>query len=192
MGAAAGAGVRPGEGDDAHPSGEGLLAAVRQDLQLLGRGEGDLDGVVLPDVAVGRLLQFPDLLLGEFYAEVDGDHVAPHVKAHVFTAIAGVGDPGDDVLPGVVLHQIEAAGPVDVPLNLGAGLQRAVAGVDYMALPLVDLQNEGPAQGAQVIGLSASLGIEGRLIQYDVPALPALDTALDTGGEVGEIGVQLK
>ena len=76
----------------------------------------------------------PDLLLGEFYAEVDGDHVAPHVKAHVFTAIAG----------------------------------------------------------AQVIGLSASLGIEGRLIQYDVPALPALDTALDTGGEVGEIGVQLK
>ena len=61
-----------------------------------------------------------------------------------------------------------------------------------MALPLVDLQNGGPAQGAQVIGLSASLGIEGRLIQYDVPALPALDTALDTGGEVGEIGVQLK
>ena len=60
-----------------------------------------------------------------------------------------------------------------------------------MALPLVDLQNGGPPS-AQVIGLSASLGIEGRLIQYDVPALPALDTALDTGGEVGEIGSKLK
>ena len=67
MGTAAGAGVRPGEGDDAHPSGEGLLAAVRQDLQLLGRGEGDLDGVVLPDVAVGRLLQLLELVSVQQY-----------------------------------------------------------------------------------------------------------------------------
>lgn len=124
MGAAAGAGVGPGKGDDAHPAGEGLLAAVLQDLQLLGGGKGDLNGVVLPDVAVGRLLQLLNLLLGELHAEIDGDHVAPHVKAYVFTAIAGVSDPGDDMLPGVVLHQVEAAGPVNVPLHLGAGLQR--------------------------------------------------------------------
>lgn len=62
MGAAAGAGVGPGKGDDAHPAGEGLLAAVLQDLQLLGGGKGDLNGVVLPDVAVGRLLQLLNLL----------------------------------------------------------------------------------------------------------------------------------
>ena len=96
------------------------------------------------------------------------------------------------MLPGVVLHQVEAAGPVNVPLHLGARLQRTVTGVDHMALALMDLQNGSAAQGPQVMGLSAPLGVKSGLIQYDVPALPALDTALDAGGEMGEIGVQLK
>lgn len=57
------------------------------------------------------------------------------------------------MLAGVVLHQIEAAFPVDLPLHLSAGLQRAVTGVDYPALTLVDLQYLEPGpKDAQVIG----------------------------------------
>ena len=41
MGAAAGAHVRPGEGNDAHLAGEGLFAAVVQLFQLLRGGVGD-------------------------------------------------------------------------------------------------------------------------------------------------------
>ena len=55
-----------------------------------------------------------------------------------------------------------------------------------MALPLVDLQHLGPAQGAQVIGLAASLGVEGGLVQNHVPPLPALGAGAHPGGEAGE------
>ena len=186
VGAAAGAGVRPGEGDDAHLSLDGLFAPVLQMGQLLRGGVGDLDRVVLPDVPVGRRLQRPDLVLGELHVEVNGDHVGPHVEAHVVAAVHGVGQAGDDVFPGVVLHQVEAAGPVDLPLHGAPLLQRGGAGVDHMALPLVDLQHLDPAQGAQVIGLAAPLGVEGGLVQNHVPPLPALGAGAHPGGEAGE------
>ena len=186
MGAAAGAGVRPREGDDAHLSLDGLFAPVLQMGQLLRGGVGDLNRVVLPDVPVGRLLQRPDLVLGELYVEVNGDHVGPHVEAHVVAAVHGVGQAGDDVFPGVVLHQVEAAGPVDLPLHGAPLLQRGGAGVDHMALPFVDLQHLDPTQGAQVIGLAAPLGVEGGLIQDHVPPLPALGAGAHPGSEAGE------
>ena len=67
MGAAAGAGVRPGEGDDTHLAGEDLFAAVFQMFQLLRSRIGDGDGVVLPDVLVGPCLQLGHLFRGELH-----------------------------------------------------------------------------------------------------------------------------
>ena len=58
----AGAGVGPGK-ETMRTRPVRALAAVLQDLQPWG-GKGDLNGVVLPDVAVGRLLQLLNLLPG--------------------------------------------------------------------------------------------------------------------------------
>ena len=143
--------------------------------------------MVPPDVPVGRRLQLPHLLLAEFHVEVDGDDIRPHVEAHIVTAVHGVGQAGDDVFPGVVLHQVEAAGPVDLPLHSAPHLQGGGAGVDHMALPLVDLQHLDPAQGAQVIGLAAPLGVEGGLVQNHVPPLPALGAGAHLCSELSEI-----
>ena len=164
MGAAAGAGVRPGEGDDTHLAGEDLFAAVFQMFQLLRSRIGDGDGVVLPDVLVGPCLQLGHLVRGELHIQVDGNDVAAHVEAHIVTAEEAVGDAGDDMFSRVVLHQIKTAGPVDLPLYLAACLQRGGAGVDHPSLTLVDLQDRYSSQGAGVVGLSAALGVKGGLV----------------------------
>ena len=160
MGAAAGAHVRPGEGDDAHLAGEGLFAAIVQRLQLLRGGVGDDHGLVLPQIAVHRRLQPVELLLVDHGVQVDGDEVAAHVKTHIIAAPPGVGNAGDDVLPGVVLHQVKAPVPVDLPGDPAARLQGAVAGVDHVFPPGVDLEDLHAPQRPGVIGLSAPLGIE--------------------------------
>ena len=90
------------------------------------------------------------------------------MKTNIVAPPLSVGDAGHDMLAGVVLHQIEAAFPVDLPLHLSAGLQRAVTGVDYPALTLVDLQYLDRPKDAQVIGLTAPLGVESGLVQYYV------------------------
>lgn len=179
----------PGQEGDAHPAGEGLLAAVFQHLQFLGGGVGDDHGMVLPDVAVGLGLQLAELILVQQNIQVDGDKIGAHVEAHIVTAPLGVGQAGDDMFAGVVLHQVKAPLPVDLALDGGADVQRSAAGVHHTALPLVDLQHVDAAQYAQVIGLAAPLRVESGLIQQDVKAFFALDAGLHGGGEFGQIGV---
>lgn len=161
MGAAAGAHVRPGEGNDAHLAGEGLFAAVVQLFQLLRGGVGDEHRFVLPQIAVHGLFQLAELLLVDHGVQVDGNEVAAHVEPHVVTAPPRVGDAGDDVLPGVVLHQVKAPVPVDLPGDPAARLKRAIAGVDHVLSPGVDLKDLHIPQRSRVIGLSAPLGVEG-------------------------------
>ena len=108
------------------------------------------------------------------------------MKTNIVAPPLSVGDAGHDMLAGVVLHQIEAAFPVNLPLHLSAGLQRAVTGVDYPALTLVDLQYLDRPKDAQVIGLTAPLGVESGLVQYYVIASLALYTGLYMGGESGQ------
>ena len=64
------------------------------------------------------------------------------------------------MLPGVVLHQVKAPVPVDLPGDPAARLQRTVAGVDDVLSPGVDLEDLHAPQRPGVIGLSAPLGIE--------------------------------
>ena len=107
------------------------------------------------------------------------------MKTNIVAPPLSVGDAGHDMLAGVVLHQIEAAFPVDLPLHLSAGLQRAVTGVDYPALTLVDLQYLDRPKDAQVIGLTAPRGRK-RSVQYYVIASLALYAGLYMGGESGQ------
>ena len=122
MGAAAGAGVRLGEGDDAHLTGQCLFAPIVQGLQLFRRGVGDLDGQVLPDDFIGLLLHLLEQFRGQFHVKVDNNSVIPHVKAYIVGAGAAVEDAADDVLAGVVLHEGKAPVPVQGAGDLGAHL----------------------------------------------------------------------
>ena len=196
MGAAAGAAVRPGELHNPHLTGEGLLAPVADVLQLLGGGVCNFYRLVnLPEVPVGGLLQRGELLFGEGAVEVDGDHLRPQVEAYILAAPEIVGQPGDDVLPRVLLHQVEPPVPVDDPGDLCSRLQGVAAGVDNLPVPAVDLQHlhlvEGPAglQPPGVVGLAAPLGVEGGAVQNDVKPLFPLGAGEDFCLEFDDKGV---
>ena len=93
------------------------------------------------------------------------------------------------MLSGVLLHQIEAARPVKLALHSAADGQRAVAGVDHLPVPLVDLEDPDAPQQARVIGLAAPLGVKGGLVQGDVKALLPLLAGENAGGKAGQVGI---
>ena len=67
------------------------------------------------------------------------------MKAGVVAVIGGAEHPADDVLPGVLLHVVKAAGPVDFPVDGLAHRQSPVAGVENDSVPLVDIGDLGAA-----------------------------------------------
>ena len=164
MGAAAGAAVRPGEGHDPHLAGKRFLAAVVQTGQRIRRGEGDVHRSVLPDHLIGGLFRGHDLFPGQLGIVVDGHRVGPQVETHVVTVVQRAQQAGENVLPGVLLHVVEPAGPVNGPRHLGADLPRAVTGVENHALCFMDIRDLDCAQSAVVLRLSAPLRVEGRAV----------------------------
>ena len=191
MGAAAGAAVRPGEGDDPDVAGDGLLAAVVDGGELFAPVELDVDGVVFPEVAVGGDIHFLEGVPGDVGVVVDGDEVLPHVETHVVAGEAGAEHPGDDVLAAVLLHVVEAAVPVDGAGEGGADLHRTIHGVENRAVLLLDVQDLRLAQGAEVTGLAAALRVEGRAVQGHEVAVFAGVTSEDPGGEGFQVGIKV-
>ena len=189
MGAAAGAAVRLREGDDAHLPRQGLFAAVVQLLQLRRGGVGDLHRGVRPDDLVGLVLRRQGLLPGDVRVVVDGDGVGPQMEAHIVTVVVMAQNTGEDVLPGVLLHVVEAPGPVNAAGDVFANFHRFFDSVDYHPVLFMDIGDGNAAQGPVVGGLAASLGIEGGAVQGDkIPALARL-AGEDFGGKGGEKGV---
>ena len=94
---------------------------------------------------------------GDVGVVVDGHHVGPQVEAHVVAVVVGAEDAGDDMLSGVLLHMVEAAGPVQGAGDGAAGLHSPVAGVENDAALFVDVGDMGAAQGAVVRRLAADL-----------------------------------
>ena len=97
-------------------------------------------------------------------------------------------DAAEDVLPGVLLHVVKAAGPVDFAGDRGPGFHIVGAGVEHHAALLVDVRHRnllsgGGFQDAAVRGLSAALGVEGRPVQGNFPHLPSGLAGEDRGGE---------
>ena len=193
MGAAAGAGVRLGEGDDAHLTGQRLFAPIVQGLQLFRRGVGDLDRQVLPDDFIGLLLHLLEQFRGQFHVKVDDNGVIPHVKAHIIGPRAAVENAADDVLPRVILHEGEAPVPIQGAGDLGAHLQGRIGQVDDILPALLGIGHVHAAQDPSVAGLAAAFGIKGGLVQdHFVPLLfPGL--AVQDGGLEGmaaHVGVE--
>ena len=85
------------------------------------------------------------------------------MESHVLIPVKPMDRAGNQMFPGVLLHEVEAPGPVDCPGD-SAG-EWCVHGVEHDAFPLVNIQDPGTAQGPQVARLAPTLGIEGRTVQ---------------------------
>ena len=191
MGPAAGAGVRPREGDNADLPRDRLFAPIVQRSQLLRRGVGDRYGAVLPDVLVGPQLDVPQVFLLQRPVEIDGHQVAAQMEAHVVIAVGTVDQAGDDMLPGVLLHQVEAPRPVYSPLHLSPRLQAGGAGVDHRSILLLDLGDWDAVQRTGVPGLPSPFRIEGRAVQHHRPPTLVSSTGHHLGSEACQEGVLL-
>ena len=97
---------------------------------------------------------------------------------------------GDHVVPGVLLHVVEPAGPVDLPAHRNAHSQRRVGHVPYVAvLPHQHIQHMNAVQRARVVGLPAGGGIEGAAVQAQAIA-PIAGFAFDhLRVEFGQVSV---
>ena len=168
MGTTAGTAVRLRKFHNADLAGELLLAPVVQSRQLLGGGVENLRLPVRPDSLVGQPFRLQGLLPGNFHVVVDGNGLRPQVEAHIITVIQAAEDAAEDMLPGVLLHVVKAAVPVQEPGDHRPRLHRGGAGVNHPAVLFVDIGDgnfpAGGFQNAVVRGLAAPLGVEGRLI----------------------------
>jgi len=101
----------------------------------------------------------------------------------------------EQVLARVLLHVIEAAGPVQAQRG-GAFGHGPTEVVPDLALPLLDLHHGHAIQGAQIAGLASAFGVEEGVLQDgEGPSLlltDLQDAGLQRGGErVAFIGGQL-
>ena len=104
-------------------------------------------------------------------------------------AVPGVDDARDDVLAGMLLHQVEPVGVVHDALHgLANGQGRSHPMEDPLPL-LMDMEHLHAAQGAPVGGLSAALGVEGGAVQLDLKALLRFRTIHNNGGKLCQTAV---
>ena len=178
MHSAAGADVRVLHSDQAHRPGQLLFAPVAHLAPLLLRGPVRRHWKVGPYGLVGQPLQLWEIRRGNLPVKVHCHTVGPHVEAHVFISIELVDNAGQDMLPGVLLHQQQAAGPVHIPFHLSVFLQRGRGDVADLPVPFPHIRNRDAAQNAVVRKLAPSLRIKGGSVQYHLPAVLDLWTGL--------------
>ena len=77
-------------------------------------------GVVGPDRSVGLPLHLQRLFPCDGGVVVNGDYVRAHVEAHIVTVEGAAQHAGDDMLTGVLLHEIKPAVPVHMTGDPGA------------------------------------------------------------------------
>ena len=183
VGSAAGIAVDAGNFDDANVAGAlGQLAEVAGGEHGFGFGAGDAargDAAVLGDDLVDEVLDVFEAMGDGAAGEVDGGDGFAEVEGDGGRVELAEEDGGEEVLAGVLLHVVEAAGPVDVALDFGAEGERLADVVPDLAVLVffdgVDGNVEGCARGgdgaeqAGVIGLAAAGGVEGGAVEGDLP-----------------------
>ena len=166
---AAGAAVEPIYADD--PQGSGALRGFAQCKRGRGIFERDLDRPGLGDDFRATVL-CPFELFGSERRRVhiDGRNFGAQVKAHRADREQFFEHRGQQVLPGVLLHVVVAAFPVDETLYLCGAERRLQKMPD--AVFLVDHFLDGDAsQRAQVEGLPAGGGIERGAVEVHAKAV---------------------
>ena len=172
MRAAAGAGVAALHRDDAQDARELVIELAQVHLgRLFSRHELRRDGAVLLDLPVREALGLQGLLPVDLLVEVDADHVRTHVEAHIVRAEELVEGIREHVLAAVLLHVVEADGPVELCLHLRARFQGLLRLVEDLARLLVDMRDgehlARRRQRARVAELAAALREEHRLVEHD-------------------------
>ena len=122
-----------------------------------------------------------------YFFDPDGMTLVPGDAVVMDTARGaefGICTGGNHMIPGMLLHVVEPARPVDGAGDGGANLQLLVAGVEDDTLLLPYVGDMGITQHAEVGGLAATLGVKGGTVQRDRPTVFTLLTGQDGGGEL--------
>jgi hypothetical protein len=183
VGSAAGIAVDAGNLDDAYVAGAvGQLAQVAGGEHGFGFGARDVarrDGAVLGDDVVDEILDVFEAMGDGAAGEVDGGSGFAEVEGDGGRVELAEEDGGEEVLAGVLLHVVEAAGPVDAAFDFGADGEWLADEVPDLAVLVFfngfDADVEGCTPGrngaeeAGVIGLAAAGGVEGGAVEGDLP-----------------------
>src|ERR1700674_496626 len=140
------------------------------ELRQLVRGAvAHVDWSILEDNLICGSLRALEDFLGRFRApQIDGTQFASEMEGNRKQAEAFLKHGGQQVLAGVMLHVVEAAGPVDAAFRF-AEFDGLVNSVDDFVLSIADVDDVGIAQLAEVVWLASGSRIEGGAIQNDFP-----------------------
>ena len=167
MGRATGAEIHIRDLDQTDSAGELLLAAIREICQLGCLGIPGTDGEVGPDGAVGGVFEKSEGLLIELSVEIDGDVVLTHVKTHVAATVVPVGETGENMLAGMILHTLQAKFGIQKAFDFLSDGKRLGQTVKNQSVSVLHVQNLEIAQKALVRLLAAAFGEEGCLVEGD-------------------------
>ena len=123
MGPAASAYIRSRHRHNTHRPVNFLFTPVFQRLQFPGAGVFRQNPFIGQNHGIGLPLRLRNLLLRKQSAEIHSDKILPHVKADIVIAMQPVHNPGENMLPGMLLHVKEAALPVYPAVNQAAWFQ---------------------------------------------------------------------
>ena len=126
---------------DSHLSDEFLFASVVQCIQFLTGRIKNFHRRVFPDFQIYLLLDFRHLFFAQNPAEINGDHVASHMKAYIVISVFLMNQTAYHMLAGMLLHEIKPACPVDFSPNLSAWLNSLLCIMKQFSLFLMNLRN---------------------------------------------------
>ena len=169
MSSATGAAIEPVDRDDAkHPAARGGLA------QSIGGGgvlERHRHLPVLDDDRVGTVLDISELARGRLpHLEVDRARSIAEVHARRRRTEEILEDRGKEVLTRVLLHEIEATGPVDHAGDRHAGFDRCGQQVGHLLVFVHHINDRNAVEAAKVVRLPAGRGIKGAAVEVDTAA----------------------
>ena len=165
---AAGARVAALDRHNADRRGEPLrMLSKRNALQVL-FGFIDLrrDRRVFGGEAVGKVLDRGDVLVPDRFVQIERRITQRAVEAHVLCAEQVPCAVGEQMLAGVLLHDIEPPRKVELAMHRGSRSNRAVGTVQKPFALLVHVQHLRVADRADVAGLTALVGEERALIEF--------------------------
>ena len=116
--------IRTRETHKTHLTGKFLFASVGQFFQFFFWRIKNFYRSVLPYFLICLRLNLSKLCLCQNPAEIYCDHITAHMKSHIVISICLMHQSTDNMLSGMLLHQIKPSGPVNFSCYLASGFQR--------------------------------------------------------------------
>ena len=129
---------------------------------------GDLNRMILPDILICLCLNLFQELFRHFAVHIQRDCLASYVKSHVVIAVFFVDQSADQVLTGVLLHQVKSALPVDLTVHFCSLRDRFPCPMPDFSVFFLYIGNFHLVHGSDVTWLSAPFRVKYSLIQKDL------------------------